>query len=584
MLYPQRNAARELMCLDGCWHFWADKDNEQTTPKDGLDDFIPMAVPGSWNEQYAELFDFHGRGWYETGASIPKHWQNRRVVLRLGAVTGKATVWVNGQLALKHEGSALPMEADVSPWINYGEENRIVVLADSTLDPWGLPPAQIEESEARDGFYKSYPAINYDFYPYGGIQRSVYLYATEKEYIKDIVITTPTTDGTVHYRVALSAAVNGALTIEVDGQKRQHMLTSQESIEGTIVVQNPKLWNIGQPNLYQLKATLSCNASTDTYTESFGIRTVRVQGDSFLLNDKPVFFRGFGKHEDFYILGKGFSHAVAIKDFSLLKWVGANSFRTSHYPYDEAMLKYADEMGILVIAETPFVGFCDRMYRQDILDKANGVIQEMIARDKNHPSVVMWSLANEPGISDDQESRTRAEHFFEEMQKTARSLDATRPLTYVAYQEPENNTPLRFFDVVCINKYYGWYIGSGRIEGTLENLDACLERFRNAFGKPMIITEFGADAIDGIHHNPPLMYSEEFQEKIILEQYRLFRSKPYIIGTHVWAFADFQTTQTTARPLFNRKGVFTRDRQPKMAAYALRNLWQEDKRKIDQEQ
>ena len=576
MLYPQRNAARELLCLDGCWRFWAEKQEgvqQSAVRKNGLIDSIPMAVPGSWNEQYTDLFDFHGKGWYETRVTVPEHWKEVRTFLRLGAVTGKATVWVNGQLALEHTGSALPMEAEVTPFLKYGEENRIVVLADSTLDPWALPPAQIEESEARDGFYKSYPAINYDFYPYGGIQRSVFLYTTREKYIQDMVITTPDTDGTVCFRIRLSEAVTGTLTIRIADREEKYLLSGQDEAEGSLKIENPKLWDIGQPNLYRLRAELVCDGEKDLYEESFGIRTVCVRQDAFLLNGRPVFFHGFGKHEDFFVLGKGFSHAVAIKDFSLLKWVGANSFRTSHYPYDEEMLRYADEAGIMVIAETPFVGLCDRMYRQDILDKAKGVIEEMIARDKNHPSIVMWSLANEPGIDAQEESSRRAEVFFEEMQKTARRMDGTRPLTYVAYQEPENNKPFRFFDVVCLNKYYGWYIGSGRIDGTLSNLDACLERFRKAFGKPMIITEFGADAIEGIHHDPPLMYSEEFQEKIILEQYRLFCSKPYIIGTHVWAFADFQTTQTTARPLYNRKGIFTRDRQPKMAAHALRREW-----------
>ena len=242
MLYPQRNASRELMCLDGCWRFFADKNNEISTAFiNGLTESIPMAVPGSWNEQYTELFDFHGKGWYETHTSIPKHWENQRVFLRLGAVTGKAAAWINGQPVLEHEGSALPIEADVSAFVKYGEENTIVVLADSTLDPWGLPPAQIEEKEARDGFYKSYPAVNYDFYPYGGIQRSVYLYTTEKEYIRDIIITTPTTDGTVHYRIEFSAAVNGTLSVEIDGQEKQYRLLGQESVEDSIVVQNSGL-------------------------------------------------------------------------------------------------------------------------------------------------------------------------------------------------------------------------------------------------------------------------------------------------------------------------------------------------------
>ncbi len=284
-----------------------------------------------------------------------------------------------------------------------------------------------------------------------------------------------------------------------------------------------------------------------------------------------MFLKGFGKHEDFDVLGKGFNAAVMIKDFTLLNWVNANSFRTSHYPYDEQMMAYADRQGILVIDETPMVGFNDRMYTPKILVQAKERIHELIERDYNHPCVIAWSLANEPTVT-----TPEGVPFFKAMYDTARSIDATRPITYVAHLEPENNLAFQYYDFVCINKYYGWYLGPGCIDETMCELSDCLDRFYDAFQKPVMLAEFGADAIPGVHHMPAQMFSEEYQAEIIEKQYRFYRTKPYAMGTHVWAFADFKTNQTITRVILNRKGIFTRDRKPKMAAHMLKKLWAEE--------
>ena len=232
----------------------------------------------------------------------------------------------------------------------------------------------------------------------------------------------------------------------------------------------------------------------------------------------------------------------------------------------------ADKYGILVIDETPFVGLCNRMYRDDILDKAKSVIKELIIRDKNHPSVIMWSLANEPYI-ESQEGK----HFFKEMALTARSLDSTRPITYVSHLGTDNNLGYENFDVVCMNRYVGWYDGCGCIDESLPVLSEQIESFRKTFGKPIILSEFGADSIEGMHTNPPQMFTEEYQSNIIKAQYMEVRKKDYVIGAHIWCFADFKAAQNPARVLLNRKGVFTRERQPKMAAYMLKDLWREEK-------
>lgn len=577
MLYPKENAHRELKPLDGFWKFCSDKEeiglNAGWSNALGGEEIRTIAVPASWNEQFNDLYNFHGKGWYEKDVFIPAAYRERAVYIRCGSVAGKAQVWINGTLVSTHVGTALPFESEISDCLRFGETNKVVILADSTLDPWSLPPALLAENEGRIGFFHCYPGVTYDFFPFGGVQRSVWLYTTSKKRIEDIIVTTEIgeTDAEVKFSVKLSEPVCGRLRVESDGQCVE-LSVSGDHTEGSLTIENPRLWDIGKPELYELTVTLFEDGEPiDSYTETYGIRSVKVEGNRFLLNGKPVFFKGFGKHEDFYIIGKGFNHALTVKDFYLLKWIGANSFRTSHYPYDENIMDFADRNGILIIDETPFVGLNNRMYREDILAKAKSVIGELIARDKNHPSVVMWSLANEPNVD-----TAEGKHFFEEMASTARALDPTRPITYVAHMEPENNLGYHSYDVVCINKYYGWYYAPGQMEETLPEFADCIQRFYDAFGKPMIITEFGADAIEGIHSDPPLMFSEEYQNETVEQQYREMRKKDYVIGAHVWAFADFKTAQSISRIVVNRKGVFTRDRQPKLVAHTLKRLWKED--------
>lgn len=576
MIYPKENLYRELKLLDGFWKFCADKEDvglsADWSSAIGGDDVRTIAVPASWNEQFNDLYNFHGKGWYEKDVFVPTSYADKAVYLRCGSVAGKAQVWVNGSLAATHVGTALPFESEISGLLKFGETNKVVILADSTLDPWSLPPALLDEYDGRVGFYHCYPGVTYDFFPFGGVQRSVWLYTTSKKRIEDITITTEIADNSaeVKFAVALSEAVSGMVCVESDGIYVE-LPVSGDYAEGSLTIDDPRLWDVGKPELYELTVTLYENGEAiDSYTETYGIRSVRVEGNKFLLNGKPVFFKGFGKHEDFYIIGKGFNHALTVKDFYLLKWIGANSFRTSHYPYDENIMDFADRNGILIIDETPFVGLNDRMYREDILEKAKSVIGELISRDKNHPSVVMWCLANEPNVR-----TAEGKHFFEEMASTARSLDPTRPITYVAHHGPDNNLAYDSYDVVCLTRYYGWYFAPGQMEEALPEFVDSIQRYYDAFGKPVIIAEYGADAIEGIHSDPPLMFSEEYQNEMVERQYKEMCKKDYVIGAHVWAFADFKTAQSISRIVINRKGVFTRDRQPKLVAHTLKKLWSE---------
>jgi beta-glucuronidase len=325
----------------------------------------------------------------------------------------------------------------------------------------------------------------------------------------------------------------------------------------------------------------------DSYTQPFGVRTVEVRGTQFLINGAPFYFTGFGKHEDTAVRGKGHDNAYLVHDFQLLDWVGANSFRTSHYPYAEEVLEFADRNGIVVVDETAAVGlnlgvqggltgigpkptFSPETFNDETQAAHAQHIRELIARDKNHPSVVMWSIANEPASNED-----GAREYFEPLVQLARELDPTRPLTYavVMFATFQNDKIADLFDVISINRYYGWYVFTGDLATAEQYLETDLRGWVDAFGKPIMMSEYGADTMPGQHSVWDMPWSEEYQQNYLDMNHRVFDRIDAFVGEHVWNFADFQTSNGIHRVDGNRKGVFTRDRKPKAAAHALRARW-----------
>ena len=234
-------------------------------------------------------------------------------------------------------------------------------------------------------------------------------------------------------------------------------------------------------------------------------------------------------------------------------------------------MQLADELGFLIIDETPAVGL---YFREDGLQRRNKLcrqqIREMIARDKNHPSVIMWSIANEP-----HSEQAEAPEAFQDMTDLVRDLDPTRPVTLASFQGLGEES-FAFLDVICLNRYLGWYSQQGQIEKGCELLAMELDALHERYEKPIILAEFGADTLPGWHAQPPEMFSEEYQMEFITRTIDVLRGKPYVIGEHIWNMCDFKTSQGITRMGgINHKGVFTRDRRPKMAAHALRALWTE---------
>jgi beta-glucuronidase len=563
--------------LNGIWNFKLDDgtgfENEWYRSK--LQDPIPMAVPASMNDigVTRKIKEHIGWVWYEREFLIPSSLRGSRIVLRFGSATHQAIVYVNGKKVTEHKGGFLPFEAEINEYLTEGK-NRVTVAVDNTIDESTLPVG-----------IANHP--NFDFFNYAGLHRPVKIYTTPTRYVKDITVITDFEESTgyVDYEIEY---IGSDLEVKVKVMDEAgEVVASGDGAKGTIQIPHVTLWEPMNAYLYTLAVELVDNGQIiDLYEQPFGVRTVAVKEGKFLINNKPFYFKGFGKHEDTPINGRGFSDAANVMDFNLMKWIGANSFRTAHYPYSEELMRLADREGFVVIDETPAVGVHlnfmatvrgggrNRNTWKEIqtFDHHCDVIKELIARDKNHPSVVMWSIANEPASEEE-----GADEYFRPLVEMTKQLDPQqRPVTIVTFvhSSPEKDQVAELIDVLAFNRYYGWYIDGGNLESAKVKFRKEIEDWQNRCpGKPILITEYGADTIAGLHDVEPTMFTEEYQTAFYQANHEVFDQFDCIIGEHPWNFADFGTSQNVMRVQGNKKGIFTRDRKPKMVAHELRKRW-----------
>lgn len=596
LLYPIESETRELKKLDGMWNFVRSDSNN---PSQGIrekwytDDLarfrrtINMPVPSSYNDvtEDAALRDHVGTVWYDRKFFVPKAWSasGDRVFIRFGSVHYDAIVWINGVQVVKHEFGHLPFEVDVTNVLKYGGENRITVLCDNVLLQVTIPQGKVE-NQAIDNGVELVQSYTFDFFNYAGIHRSVVLYTVPQVHIKDVAIHTgyEGDQGYVDYQLATSTNETENLQLRVKLYDRNGTLVGTDEAEsklrGTIVIPEVKLWwpYLMDPEpgyLYTIEFTLGRKeddeAVLDVYRMKVGVRTLEWNNTSFLINGKPIYFRGFGRHEDSDIRGKGLDLALLTKDFNLLKWVGANAYRTSHYPYSEESMQFADEHGIMIIDECPSVD--TENYSQILLQKHTSSIEQLIHRDRNHPSVVMWSIANEPRTG-----KLDADAYFAAVAQFTKQLDPTRPITAAIAVNVNDDRAAQHLDIVSFNRYNAWYANSGKLNMITNRVIEEAQAWNKKHNKPVLMSEYGADTQEGLHTLPAYIWSEDYQTRVFSQHFKAFdalRKQNFFIGEFVWNFADFKTAQTYTRVGGNKKGIFTRNRQPKAAAYLLRQRY-----------
>ncbi|HCI0412853.1 TPA: beta-glucuronidase, partial [Enterococcus faecium] len=314
MLYPIMTETRQVIDLSGLWRFKLDT-NDDLQEELALEpinekESYPISVPSSYNDLFEteNIRNHVGWVWYEKEVTLPKRLLEERLVLRFGSATHEAKVFLNGKFITQHKGGFTPFESEINRFVKDGN-NRITVAVNNIIDDSTLPVGIMKETVQENGDIKKENLVNFDFFNYAGIHRPVKLYTTPKDYISDITINTRITDLDASVEFNIDTEWTGKILIAIYDEEAQ-LVAEAEGKKGMIQLKNPIFWEPLDAYLYSMKISLiDDNKVIDTYTEEFGIRSVQVTNGKFLINNKPFYFKGFGKHEDSYVNGRGLNEA-----------------------------------------------------------------------------------------------------------------------------------------------------------------------------------------------------------------------------------------------------------------------------------
>lgn len=568
--------ARDGMTLNGAWHTIVDPyengyynyryepfgpgagyaanqhpQHEGHLVEYAFDQSPTLQVPGDWNSQREALGWYEGTIWYERDFdyTLPP---GRRLFVHVGAANYEAIAWINGQQLGRHVGGFTPFQFEVTDLVRSDTTNSLVLKVDNR-----------REREAV-------PTMNTDWWNYGGLTRDVRLVEVPATFVKDyfvqldserpdqiagwIQLDGPEAAGATVEVAIPAVGISEAVTTDATGRADLRMEA------GTL-----QRWTPDNPARYHV----TIESPADRVTDRIGFRTVETRGTQIVLNGKPVFLRGVSVHEEApFRAGRAYSEADA---HTLLGWVKAmngNYARLAHYPHNEHMVRAADSLGVMLWAEIP-VYWTILWDDPSTYANAETQLREMVTRDKNRASVLLWSLGNETPLSD---SRLR---FMRRLAETARSLDATRLITAALerhYTEPYTlmvDDPLgAALDVLGVNEYVGWY------DGLPPKIDSLA--WRTVYDKPMIISEFGAGALQGYRGPETTIWTEDFQADLYRRTVSMLDEVPFLAGTSPWILMDFRSPR---RPLpgiqdyWNRKGLISDRGIPKEAFQVMKDWY-----------
>ncbi len=403
MLFPQLNEIREYYDIDGYWDFCCDNDYiKENKFLSRMKNPTIMSVPSSYNKLGLdkEVASHIGLIVYEKEVYL----KEEDSTIYFCAATHNADVYLNGEHIGSHIGGFLPFEFKLDNKL-INQKNRITVVIDTQINTSTIPCGSYKEFE-MDNKIKKVISPGFDFYNFCGLTRSVYIVRKPKECIEDVTVLS-SNDG----NVKISSKFNG----DYDYIKHNIFLEGElitTSKDDNFKIDKPKLWDCDNPNLYDIEIEYYKNETLiDKYSLRYGFREIKVLDGSIYLNGKKVYFKGFGKHEDYLVSGRCGSDCQKLYDVNLMKWMNSNSVRTAHYPHSEEFMQLCLENGILVINEVAAVGININFMPQDFKKHTNTnntyesfdtfdvhkqQLFELYQRDKNNAAVVMWSIANEP--------------------------------------------------------------------------------------------------------------------------------------------------------------------------------------------
>ena len=507
-----------------------------------------LKVPGDWNTQRESLMYYEGPVWYEKDFTYsPK--PHTHVFLHVGAANYRSWFWVNGQKVCEHEGGYTAFNCEVTQALRDGD-NFVVAAVDNTRHEDNVP------------------TLETDWWNYGGLTREVSLIEVPEAFIDQYDLhLSRTEDGVIGGWVhVVGAQASEKVEVEIPDLhgKTSAVTGSDGRAQIHFNVNGLERWTPENPKLYQVKI----RAGDDLIDELMGFRTIETRGTEILLNGKPIFLRGISIHAEApYRTGRAYSDKDAETLLGWAKELGCNFVRLAHYPHDETMLRAADRMGLLVWSENP-VYWALQFDNPNVSRKAEQQLNEEINTSRNHAAIILWSMANE---TPNTPARTK---FIESLATRARELDSTRLITAALLVRAQGNTKIvddplgQAIDVIGINEYIGWY------EGHPESADTT--QWQIAYQKPLIVSEFGADAKAGLHGSENERWTEEYQANVYRHQLVMLNRIPNLRGMSPWILMDFRSPN---RPLpgvqdeFNRKGLISPQGEKKQAFFVLQKAY-----------
>lgn len=560
--------SRSLQSLNGKWSVIIDPLNvgewrkvwEEKIPKNKTDFFEysfeggpALNVPADFNSQLPELTYFEGVVWYKKTFTYNIH-KEKRLFLHFGAVNYLTSVYLNGKLLGNHEGGFTPFQFEITNQVIDGE-NAVIVKVDNKRLPDGIP------------------STGYDWFNYGGITRDVNLIETNETFIEDYFI-----------QLNKNSFEEISGFIKLDGQKASQNVsvnipelsinykvkTNDNGFTNIKFKAKPELWCYENPKLYKV----IIQSETDTVVDEIGFRNIETKGSEIFLNGKKVFLKGINIHEENPITK---TRAKSLEDAQLLlgwaKDLGCNFVRLAHYPHNEYTIKLAEKMGIMIWEEIPVYQHIE-FAAIGVEEKINLMFDEMFKRDKNRCAVIIWSITNETYPSE----KNRNDILIK-LSNKCRQMDPTRLISaamhtqkYISNQIELVDPLYPYLDVLGINEYIGWYVPwQGKPKDVTWKF--------NCSDKPVIITEFGGEALYGNNTGPKdeaNYWNEDYQEQIYKDQIEMFATNPNLAGVCPWILADFRSLVRLNQLYqngWNRKGLLSDKGEKKKAWFILKNYY-----------
>ena len=522
-----------------------------------FDKMDSILVPSDWNTQKEKLFYYEGTIWYKKSFDYLKTNSTNRVFVYFDASNYLTDVYLNGKKLGQHTGGFTPFNFEITELLK-DKENFLVVKVDNK-----------RKKEAV-------PTLNTDWWNYGGITRDVKLIETSETYIKDYFIQL---DPNNNHHIMGELTLNGPskkhkkVKISIPKLKINQSFSTDENggFSVDITSKNIKYWSLENPFLYDV----IIETEDDKIIDQIGFRTIKTKGSQILLNNQSIFLKGISIHEESPING-GRGHSIEDAK-KLLEWaqdLGCNYVRLAHYPHNEHMVRLADQMGVLVWEENPVYWTIDWENQETFLNAKNQ-LSEVINRDKNRASVIIWSMANETPASDARNT------FLTNLATFTRQKDPTRLISAALEQSNDKGNPLvrtiddpfaEVVDILSFNQYIGWY------DGGIEKCKTISWNIK--YDKPVIISEFGAGAKHGLYGDKDIRWTEEYQEYLYEETIKMIDKIDQLKGVSPWILVDFRSPRRVLPEIqdgWNRKGLISEDGKKKKAFFVLKNYYNKKK-------